>query len=145
MPRALPGAIIVNYRNAFEDIVSRVAPLSENKRANEEVVVFRPGHYRCNSDSVVLYNHYDGTLLKCDLVKVKRCVVSEISEVGIKRIGELLNNRSPLEYLREYVSDKLQLGSPVTIFVCKNVRGKLVSDRIATLKFRATLNKYSGE
>ena len=147
--RALPGAIYFYNRGALKRLVDIVVAAPEDQASDVYVAFIKPGHYRCNSDQILAYNHYDETLLKGDLISVTKTTVAELTGpervlIGLPSTGKNDDN-TLLRYLLEFVSDDLQMSSKITVFVAKNLRGKLVDDAIEHAKFTASLSPHAKE
>jgi len=143
--RALPAAVFVP-EHTLRMIADRVAKLPEERRGKEVVILVRSGRYRANTDQIVLYQHESSlSNPKADLTEVIVCKVEEV-EVRLRlQMGASVDDQMFLVSMREHWDESLELDSPVTLLICRNLRGALIDKFVEMNEFHNTLPQFGQE
>lgn len=96
-------------------------------------------NYQCTSPEdkndvfgVILYNHYcgsNGWVIKADIAHTRICNVSEITGNEREQMGGPPASREFFRYLRERVSESLEIDSVITLIQFRDIRGKASTSR----------------
>ena len=143
--RPFPAAVFVP-EHTLRTIANRVAKLPEERREKEVVILVRSGRYRANTDQVVLYQHESNlSNPKADLTEVIVCKVQEVEARFRLQMGVSVDDQRFLVSLRENWDESLELDSPVTLLICRNLRGALIEKFVTMNEFHNTLPQFGQE
>jgi hypothetical protein len=125
---ALPCTLYIQEER-FCETARVVAITSPEQRLKRQFIFLKAGKYRANTKKAVLYNHHTNQNLKARLLSIRQCLVRDITHEEWKLIGCGATAIEKKDFLsNNFRRHNLKDDSMVTLFMCDNIRGKLVKD-----------------